>query len=245
MGVDFSRIADRYDESRGGAERGERFAAELRPLLPADRLLEVGVGTGVVATALGGSVIGVDIAPGMLAVARRRLGARVVRNDGRRLPFQGGCFKGGYAVWVLHLVEDQAGLFSEIRRVLAPGGRFVVANVNRPEPDELDAILKPMYVELLGDRDGRDLPERLAPLAVAAGLQVKEVAPGEPYHAEVLGPDEAERMERRESAIFWDLDEGRWQEVVVPVLSRLRALGDRPIARVYHHQLLVLERKAG
>ena len=245
MGVDFSRIADRYDESRGGAERGERFAAELAPSLPPGRLLEVGVGTGVVAAAMGRPVIGADIAPGMLAVARKRLGARVARYDGRRLPFQDACFAGAYAVWVLHLVEDQAGLFSEIRRVLAPGGRFVVANINRPEPDELDAILKPMYVALLGDRDGRDLPERLAPLAVAAGLAVKDVAPGEPYHAQVSGPDEAARLERREAAILWDLDEDRWREVVVPVLGRLRALGDHPVARVYHHQLLVLERKAG
>jgi len=244
VGIDFSRIADRYDESRGGSERGQRFAAELAPHLPPGLLLEVGVGTAVVAAAMRQPVIGVDIAAGMLKSARQRLGARVVRSDGRGLPFRDGCFSGGYAVWVLHLVEDQAGLFSEVRRVLAPGGTFVIVNINRPAPDDLDAILKPMYVELLGDRDGRDLPERLAPLAEAAGLQVKDVLAGEPFRREVSGPEEADRIERREGAIFWDLDQDRWRELVEPVLGRLRAFGDRPVAREHHHQLLVLERRS-
>jgi ubiquinone/menaquinone biosynthesis C-methylase UbiE len=244
VGIDFSRIADRYDESRGGAQRGERFATELAPHLPPGLLLEVGVGTGVVAAAMRRPVIGVDIAAGMLSGARQRLGPCVVRSDGRGLPFRDGCFSGAYAVWVLHLVEDQAGLFSEIRRVLAPGGTFVVVTINRPAPDDLDAILKPMYVELLGDRDGRDLPERMAPLAEAAGLRVKEVVPGQPFHNQVSGPEEADRIERREGAVFWDLDQDRWREVVQPVIGRLRALGHQPIAREYLHQLLVLERKA-
>jgi ubiquinone/menaquinone biosynthesis C-methylase UbiE len=48
VSINFDRVADRYDESRGGAARGERFAAGLLPWLVPGRVLEVGVGTGLV-----------------------------------------------------------------------------------------------------------------------------------------------------------------------------------------------------
>ena len=245
MGIDFSRIADRYDETRGGAERGARFAGELAPLLPPGRLLELGVGTGVVAVALGRPVVGVDIAGGMLRGARERLGPRVVRYDGRRLPFRDLSFDGAYAVWVMHLVDDQAGLFAEVRRVLKPGGRLVVAGVNQPPRDDVDRILGPMFEALQGDRIGRDRPDRLAPLARSAGLEVVTVVPGAPFRDRMTGPAEAAKIERRDAAAFWDLDDARWREIVEPALAALRALGDAEIEREYQHDVILLERKAG
>ncbi|MBV8305279.1 MAG: hypothetical protein JOZ04_13795 [Acidimicrobiia bacterium] len=51
--ISFDRIADRYDETRGGERRGQLVAAEIDPYLgPGARILEIGVGTGIVATAL-------------------------------------------------------------------------------------------------------------------------------------------------------------------------------------------------
>ena len=47
----FDRIADRYEETRGGMERGKRFASYLWPHLRTSRpVLEIGVGSGVVAS---------------------------------------------------------------------------------------------------------------------------------------------------------------------------------------------------
>ena len=51
--VTFDRVADSYDETRGGLERGREGAAVLAGPLPAGGpLLEIGVGTGLVAAGL-------------------------------------------------------------------------------------------------------------------------------------------------------------------------------------------------
>src|SRR6185369_15770966 len=91
--INFDRIADRYDESRGGTVRGECFAADLLPWLVPGLVLEVGVGTGIVAAALrahGVAVIGVDLSEEMLRQAVTRLGPAVVRGDALALPFASG-----------------------------------------------------------------------------------------------------------------------------------------------------------
>jgi SAM-dependent methyltransferase len=49
-----------------------------------------------------------------------------VQADAARLPFADGCFDGVIAWCMLGFVQDQARLFSEIARVLKPGGRFAV-----------------------------------------------------------------------------------------------------------------------
>ena len=116
----FERIADRYDETRGGEDRGRRFAANLLPLLDA-RLptLEIGIGTGVVAMGLAGlgcRVFGVDISPAMLSRARGRLGPRVAIGDARRLPVAEASFAGAYSVWVLHVVGNVPAVLAEERK---------------------------------------------------------------------------------------------------------------------------------
>lgn len=87
--IAFDRVADEYDETRGGAERGRLTAKDLAPWLAPGSVLDVGVGTGVVATGLrdlGREVMGVDLATGMLSRARQRLGPRVALADARALP---------------------------------------------------------------------------------------------------------------------------------------------------------------
>ncbi len=245
MGVDFSRIAERYDETRGGEDRGLAFAEELAPHLPPGPVLEVGVGTGIVAAAVaatGRAVIGADISPAMLGRARDRLGRRVVHYDGRRLPFAGGSFAAGYAVWVLHLVEDQPAMFAELRRVLARGGRFLVAPVNHLPDDAIHEAVQPMYDALLGPGPCRDDLGRLAETAGAAGLRNVGRFPGHVHRHRASAPDEINAIESRNGAVLWDLGEERWREVVEPALKRLRALGNLEVERAMTHELLVLER---
>lgn len=245
MGVDFSRIAERYDETRGGEERGLAFAAELAPHLPPGPLLEVGVGTGIVAAAMaatGRQVIGADIAPAMLARARDRLGRRVVHYDGRRLPFAEGSFAAAYAVWVLHLVEDQPAMFAELRRVLTRGGRFLVAPVNHWPDDAINDAVQPMYDALLGPGPRRDDLDRLAAAASAAGLREAGRLPGHAHRHRTSAPEELKAIQNRNGAVLWDVGEERWREVVEPALRRLRALGDLEVEREMRHELLVLER---
>ena len=106
MGISFDPIAERYDETRGGLARGETFADEIDPLLDtmfSGAVLELGVGTGVVAAAMRGrgrTVMGVDIAFEMLRRAVNRLPGNVAQYDGRWLPFASNAFTAAYAVWV-------------------------------------------------------------------------------------------------------------------------------------------------
>jgi ubiquinone/menaquinone biosynthesis C-methylase UbiE len=73
-------------------------------------------------------VWGVEPSPEMLAVARARLPRTVGVRSGRaeNLPFRAAWFDGVVYSLVVHLV-DRPRAFAEAERVLAPGGRVVVA----------------------------------------------------------------------------------------------------------------------
>ncbi|MFC7483181.1 class I SAM-dependent methyltransferase [Luedemannella flava] len=129
--VSFDPIADRYDETRGGEARGEGVADDLVPWLPEGRVLEVGVGTGVVAKALrarGLNVVGVDLSPQMARRAVGRLGPRVTLGDAHALPVADASVDAVVMVWVLHLVGGIEGALAEAARVLRPGGRVVAVH---------------------------------------------------------------------------------------------------------------------
>lgn len=82
----------------------------------------------------GAFVTGVDSSVRMLELARERLGddaALHAADLSRPLPFADGAFDDVIACLVLHYLEDWAAPLAELRRVLVPGGRLVVA-VNHP-----------------------------------------------------------------------------------------------------------------
>jgi len=247
MGRSFDRAAERYDKARGGEERGERFAAEIEPYLvagPRAAILEIGVGTGVVAAALqrrGYRVMGADIAMEMLRVGLRRASG-LVRYDGWSLPFASATFDAAYMVWVIHLVDDQRALLQEVARVLRRGGRLAIATINREPDDQVRRITEPMYRTLLRDNWRRDDLDRV--MKAASSEELHEVARvvGIPFAYETSGEAEAARIEDRNSSLFWDLADEEWREHVVPVIDRLRALGHAPMIREQIHEILVLEK---
>jgi SAM-dependent methyltransferase len=101
------------------------------------RILDAGCGAGPLFEALqdrGAVVTGFDASPGMLAVARRRLGADAdlqVADLAKPLPFADGAFDDVVASLVLHYLEDWGPPLAELRRVLKPGGRLI-ASVDHP-----------------------------------------------------------------------------------------------------------------
>ena len=135
-----STAADRY---------GRAACAYLRvldpPLAPAARrivalagaderarLLDLATGTGAVARAAharGASVVGVDIAPGMITVAHAAsppaIHFRVA--DASRLPFKDESFDVVTCGFALSHMTDRAAVLSQVRRVLRRGGRFVAS----------------------------------------------------------------------------------------------------------------------
>jgi SAM-dependent methyltransferase len=99
-------------------------------LAPGRTLLEVGCGIGRFLAGTG--AIGLDISPGMLAEARRRLpAARLVQGSGRELPFADASLDAILAVDSFPYIV-QAGLaeahLAEAARVLRPEGELLVFN---------------------------------------------------------------------------------------------------------------------
>ncbi|HET9514116.1 MAG TPA: methyltransferase domain-containing protein [Gemmatimonadales bacterium] len=106
-------------------------AAKLRA---GDRVLDVACGTGVVAREAAervgpaGSVTGLDLNPGMLAVAKRLRPDIVWRQgDAGSLPFADDAFDAVVSQFGLMFFADRVGAIREMVRVLTPGGRLAVA----------------------------------------------------------------------------------------------------------------------
>lgn len=110
-------------------------------LRPGDRVIDVACGTGVVARlaadAVGpsGHVAGLDVDPGMLAVARSVATPAIEWHEGsaQEMPFPDGRFDVALCQMGLQFFDDRALALEESRRVLSPGGRLVVS-VPGPTP---------------------------------------------------------------------------------------------------------------
>jgi SAM-dependent methyltransferase len=229
----FDRVADDYDRMRGGMERGRQAAAQLAGDLAPGPVLEVGVGTGIVAAGLaelGHDVRGVDVSPPMLARAAERLPGRVCVGDARALPFADGSFANVVFTHVLHLVGDMPRALRETARVLRPGGRLLAVHGDpAADPDELVDVLDRLAV--LQPRRP-DTPEGLDAAAREVGLERlrHEFAPD--YERATTPRQLLESLERRLPPYLWDVDDDTWARVVEPALAALRALPDQDRPRV-------------
>jgi SAM-dependent methyltransferase len=112
---------------------------------PGTRLLDAGCGAGLLAllaSLRGARVTALDASAALLAIARERLPAAVVREgDLEALPFADASFDAVTAVNSIFYAADMAAAMRELSRVVRPGGRVVVTAWGPPERCEFLAAL--------------------------------------------------------------------------------------------------------
>lgn len=105
---------------------------------PPGRLLDLGCGTGLLTHRLraelhAATIVGCDYSAGMLRQARARSPRGLfTHGDAQRLPFADANFDTVVSTEAFHWFPDQPAALREIRRILKPGGRLLVALVNPP-----------------------------------------------------------------------------------------------------------------
>jgi ubiquinone/menaquinone biosynthesis C-methylase UbiE len=136
----FERVANDWDELRAGyfSEAVREAAIAHAYLRPEMTVADVGCGTGFLAAGLAPKVAQVhalDGAPAMIEAARRNLTAftNVVYHvtDGGALPLEDASVDAALANMYLHHRPDPAAALREMARLLRPGGRLVVTDLDR------------------------------------------------------------------------------------------------------------------
>ena len=133
----YDKLAKVYDLIFGPTLHPGRLQAIQRMnIQPGERVLEVGVGTGINLSLYpkNCSVVGIDFSGPMLEIARERAARKDVRNvrllqmDAADLKFADNSFDIVYAPYVISVVPDPVKVAHEMRRVCRPGGRIIVLN---------------------------------------------------------------------------------------------------------------------
>jgi arsenite methyltransferase len=131
-------LLDRLPVEAVNSFAGVGYHLGLARLLPGERVLDLGSGSGmdVFAAAAqvgsGGFVTGVDITPEQLAKSERMRRQGYVsfrRARIEELPFDNGSFDAVISNGVINLSADKRRAFAEAARVLRPGGRLALADI--------------------------------------------------------------------------------------------------------------------
>ncbi|MDD1729726.1 MAG: methyltransferase domain-containing protein [Methanospirillum sp.] len=141
-------------------QRGLRDAGHLpvedlvKQTQPGDKGLEIGPGPGYyglewVRKTEGTTLTGLEISPAMIRLASENtlsynLNERVTYQEGNALmmPFEDNLFSLAFSNGSLHEWEDAGVVFSEIHRVLQPGGRVMVTDLKRDLSPEIFTFMQ-------------------------------------------------------------------------------------------------------
>ena len=169
----YDKIAKFYDFTFGPTlHPGRLQAIERMDIQPGERVLEVGVGTGINLALYpkNCSVTGIDFTGSMLEIARERVVRKDIRNvrllqmDAADLKFVDNSFDIVYAPYLISVVPDPVRVAREMRRVCRPGGRIIVLNhFLSPNPilSRIERWISPFTIHI-GFTADLDLPAFLA-----------------------------------------------------------------------------------
>jgi demethylmenaquinone methyltransferase/2-methoxy-6-polyprenyl-1,4-benzoquinol methylase len=199
--VMFDRIAGRYDLmnlliSAFQEPRWRRRLVDGAGLVPGGSALDVAAGTGKVAADLqarvgpAGRVLGVDLSPGMTAVAQKRFANRpglgFLVGDAMHLPTRDAEFDAATIAFGMRNLPDYGRGFAEMARSVRPGGRVLCLEIARPRSplarfmrwwfDRIVPVIGrvsgqgPAYGYLVKSVQAYPSPERIAEIMGEAGL---------------------------------------------------------------------------
>ena len=174
--------------------RGRAKAHDRLALQAGERVLFVGVGTGIDLPFLpvGVEAVGVDLSPAMLARARKRLpidGRQIelLQADAQSMPLVDDTFDAALLALILSVVPDGAACLAETIRLLKPGARAVVFDKFVPEGT------RPSFgrraLNLLTNLFGTDINRTFEPMVKACNCEIvtdEPAAMGGAYRVIVL-----------------------------------------------------------
>jgi SAM-dependent methyltransferase len=193
--------------------------AEAMNVQPGERVLDNGCGTGGVAELIAGpdvTVVGIDLAPGLIDIARERADERGLSIDYRvgdceNLDVEDASFDAvGSSVGIMFAPDHQA-TASELARVTRPGGRLALANW-KPGPgvQELFKVMGPFQAA----------PPPSSPFDWGDEARVRQL----------LGDDFDLSFETRENVVHYPSSEAYFDDMAAnygPTTTLVESLGDR------------------
>lgn len=149
----FDRGAGSYDRidgvfSLGSGPRYRRDALRRSGLAPGQRVLDVAIGTGLVAREAlrildrPADIIGLDLSAGMLRQARHSLPVSLLQARAEAIPIADATIDLVTIGYALRHFADLNATFAEFRRVLRPGGRILILEIDQPESRAGQAALR-------------------------------------------------------------------------------------------------------
>lgn len=144
----YDRMSRWYDLFAGSEKKFTETGIQILGVKPGERVLEIGFGTGASLLTFArqagssGLVTGVELSPGMIQVAQKRIQAKVperrarmIRGDGTLLPFTSNSFDALFLSFTLELFGDTEIplVLEECHRVLQHEGRLGVVSLAKQD----------------------------------------------------------------------------------------------------------------